>query len=789
MNIGSNWSIVTFDEKPWGSSFRGLLSWGNNNTIKYDGRALDPNASCAIAVSPDEAFVFVVGLNHTLKVWNLASQRLVGSTDLLGAEVRSEDDSSATLNPADSAFIRIFVAERASDNARYYVVTYSPHDGGQFKFWAIRGGVMTNLVIEDLFPGKKLKPADPDPSGSVFWNVVDFYVKPTKDAHNMSLWVLWKNNNLHQLYSLHFDLDNLDEVWDENWTAVVSDVRSEKEPSASIDWDVQDPTERWLEFLLYPGRYSTEALVTALAIYRNANDSTAASSAKVDSSSLEQEMTAAVSQSVILREANDGSGDEMDHFKYRKDIDARWRQLWQIAEDVSKRQTEVLSLSYDTFNDTPWLSFADGCAIVRELNSVGLVYNNEATVFTSPSAALDIVSDHRSLNTELGRSPGDLAAILKLSSSIYRQFSPELLRASRNALATEICGETSVSASDRIARFYDTSRYAELIPDELVESIGADIEKAIALDSRTAETFITVAQVLPHRITSAVGELVSTEFGRSVVVRGASEEIALIREILHSLILLTVFVETELKQEDSLFDGKYVFTSLVEFMKGFEILHWLGTHTRTVSASRKTDGLASTSTPAKPTAEQSALPQRQVTILEDLFASKTKPRPAVDVPQTYTLSQQIHDVLAPIAKIGASDMQAVFIECNLLSHGDVDLASEFLCYLPNTAWSTYVKGRLYLARGDFDVAFVYFQKASYLLSYGKVAGDLNELSSSLVDLVSANLFYSGLTKYYQHVLGLFEASRAFAHVADVAHLALQALQSDKDTPHESPEFV
>jgi nuclear pore complex protein Nup160 len=50
------------------------------------------------------------------------------------------------------------------------------------------------------------------------------------------------------------------------------------------------------------------------------------------------------------------------------------------------------------------------------------------------------------------------------------------------------------------------------------------------------------------------------------------------------------------------------------------------------------------------------------------------------------------------------------------------------------------------------------------------------MSSNLLDLISVNYFYNGLPKYFQHIITVFEHARAFAHVADFAHLALQSLE-------------
>lgn len=56
------------------------------------------------------------------------------------------------------------------------------------------------------------------------------------------------------------------------------------------------------------------------------------------------------------------------------------------------------------------------------------------------------------------------------------------------------------------------------------------------------------------------------------------------------------------------------------------------------------------------------------------------------------------------------------------------------------------------------------------------------MSAGLLSRMDADSFYNGIPRYFQHVLALFETVRAFAHAADFAHLALQALQPGQKEP-------
>ena len=49
---------------------------------------------------------------------------------------------------------------------------------------------------------------------------------------------------------------------------------------------------------------------------------------------------------------------------------------------------------------------------------------------------------------------------------------------------------------------------------------------------------------------------------------------------------------------------------------------------------------------------------------------------------------------------------------NLLKSGDHDLAHEFLRFMPDMAWSHYLRARVCLMRSEFAEAFIYFKQAA-----------------------------------------------------------------------------
>ncbi|KAL5341857.1 nucleoporin Nup120/160-domain-containing protein [Aspergillus crustosus] len=777
---GSNWSPLTLDERTWGASLRGLVRWNAQPTIKYNGRNLDANVPNAVATTSDQTYVFAVCLNHTLKIWNLATNKLVATKDLLGREIQQPEALSYALNPSESSFIRVFNVERALDGAyRYYVVTYSPFEDGCFKFWAVKGGLTTPLVIEDLFPGAALRPLDPDSSGNMFWSIADFQVKPAEEGKRMELWVLWRNSGLYQLYTLHFNFESLVTDWDSNWTSATSDTRRQEPPPQTPFSDVVDPTERWLQFLLHPNRFPPEVLETALAIYQEAVKPLSSSNTLKKSGSLPERLCSTVAATVSLRKFDD---DEMDFTRYRSDTDSKWRQFWQIVDDLNKRRFEPVSLAYDTYYETPWLLLSDSCAIVRECSSTELLLHNPGSVFHNEGPKIADRWRHRHLESEVGDLFEEASHLMTVASNFRKRFSADLDAACQAAIEAEIFTEPSSSVQDRMEVFRDRCDFAEYITNQAYDELISEMNQQLNISMLSSEIFYKLLQTIPLGFPGKDSDLLPTNFGVKVTVNGVQETILFTRQILIDLLVLVVFVDSEVEQENgSTFDSVDLFVELVTLLREYEMMLWLSSNTRKSSEKPiKAQGDSPVSSFSVTAPPSSGKNDRIATILEDLFAADIKPRQAIGLPQSYTLTLGIQDVLSWVTRPGevAYPNALVYIQCNLIAKGNVDLAWDFLRFQASTSWSTYVKGRLYVAMSELDTAALYFRKAAYLLSCGKPLGNLHEMSSTLLDILSVDSFHNGLPKYFQHVLSIFEHAHAFSHVSDFASLALQALASE-----------
>jgi nuclear pore complex protein Nup160 len=756
------------------------------------------NVANAIATTSDETYVFAICLNHTLKIWNLATNKLAATKDLLGRSIQDPDLVSYTLNPAESSFMRVFNAERAMDGGhRFYVVTYSPFEDGKFKFWAVKGGLTSELVIEELFADDVFRPVDPDATGNMFWSIADFQVKSREEGKGMEMWVLWRNHGLYQLYTLHFDLQTLVTDWATKWVSTTFETHRQESPPSLIVDDVVDPTEKWLQYLLQPNRYLPEVLETALAVYQEAIKplSSASSGGLKKSLPLAERLCSTIASAVSLRKFAD---DEMDYSRFTSDTDSKWRQFWQVAEDLNKRRFEPVSLAYDSYTDMPWILLSDSCAVVRECSVTELFLHNSNAELSEGMPQMMDRWRHRNVTRELGSDFQTASALLKIASDFRKKFTPQLDGACRAALQAEIFSEPSSSMLDRMETFRERCDFTNQISNKAFDNLDAALSEYMNTDCLNMDAFLAIIHTASLHFSGEDSDLLSTCFGARVLVSGAQETISISRQIFFDLLILATFLDGELEQSSkSDFDAPCLFSSLVDLLREYEMMSWLSSNVRTCPDGTTKSHESSTSKYLKDSNSKNKN-HRTASILEDLFVTDIKPQQAIDSPQSYTLTLDIRDVVAWITRAGEVSYQnaVAHIQCDLIAKNNIDLAWDFLRFQASTSWSTYVKGRLHVAMSEYDAAAIYFRKAAYLLctysiccfslvelankppACGKPMGNLSDMSAELLDLLDGNCFHNGLAKYYQHILSIFEKARSYSHVADFASLALQALDSE-----------
>ncbi|KAL8717789.1 MAG: hypothetical protein Q9225_005004 [Loekoesia sp. 1 TL-2023] len=765
----STWETVTCSEGKWTSSLRGLIRWQGSNSVRYNGMILDPNTAIAAEFSPSRKHLVTVCVNHTLKIWNLEKGSVVFSMDLLGQEREPQDVASVLLDAGNSEILRVFEAEGVIEGDEYYAVTYSPHEGGQFKIWAIRDADQGSLGVRFLYPDDILRPPDPEPGleSKAIWKLADFKIGQGTSSTSTEFWVLMRSNRRYKTYNLKFELVDLPAAWRSDWTLTVpGNLDQQMLPQISPS-DVRDVTQLWLEHLLCAGRYSHAALETALSVYCSTRKVKEVTNPE---GNLDDRLSSAIAARVNSQQVKDAKEHGTHSEQYREAIQEEWRLLHQEVQDLEKSSWQALTLAFDDHANMPWLLFTGGCAAIRECSQLESIAHNPPAVLQMSANLLEAPSIEDGPR-RVSRLPYELAVLIRAAAGFREAFSSSFQQTCLAWLSNELWQEPLFSVPKRIEGYYDRCGFAEEISDSAITGLRDALTPIGDFDGLTTDRFLAIIEEMPRLMTTESSDLIFSKFGLKVLVRGAREMIDLHARILFDLLVLIVFIEIEVDKDitpKASLDTSVVFMALVDQLKRYRVMQWLArsTWTRTEGdTNRMSDGI-----------QHNAMRNPSLTVLETLFAADVRPQSLERLSQSVTLSDTIQDLLVWITGGNDSsitlDQVLVNIQCSLLKDNDLELASSFLAFQPSTSWSTYVKGRFYLADGEPTEAALCFQKAAYKMA-GKPSNDYHQASAGFLSPTEAAHFGQGLPFYYKHIHQLFHSNSCPSYASQFAQLALQ----------------
>ncbi|KAJ9647731.1 hypothetical protein H2199_001505 [Coniosporium tulheliwenetii] len=777
---GSVWSEIYFSHGGW-SSLRGIVSWKSHNTIRWNNADIEPTAAVSIALSPDEAHIWTVSLDHTLRARSVKTSKIGVQMDLLGDNNREPQKASQYfIGAAQPQVMQIVQAKEDYSTNPYHVVTYSPKQH-QFKFWAVADADSPSHGITDVKPEMSFVPPVDEMMNTTVWNLEEFHVKAEPSWASTQLWIRARSGPNSRVYTIKFNLlglqSNLEHVW-KNELPRGSSVQDPSLHNPSI-------TERWLDFLFVPGRFTTPILETALLVYRRgfalkrspAKSLTAKSSNKQP---LKERLCTVIASNVALERTHAG---EIDYDRYEIDIGSQWQVFYGLVRDLHKRRSESLRLVYDSAEDLPWLLLTDYICPIRELSEVEVMRANA-----------EILPDHIEGNGPLYRALEDDGSIdvakLLSAARIFRQsLTPSFHRPLQLAVAAEILQEPSTSVTDRIKSFHDRCDLDSQVTDEDFDKLSEAIDELGGFPELTTSGFLAALERLDEKPRGHHERNEVTKFGVRALLRGAQDTVTIGTEILLDLLVLVVFCAFEFKPEEMSprFDAADIYVELIPKLKEHAVLTWLTTKSRHESSGRRRrrtsiGSLSQSQGPSDP-ADQT------MTLMESLFVGDWSGMLFPEGSQSMRLTYWVRAWTFGSQLGRQYDFITANIMGDLLKRDNTGLASEFLRFLPGTPWATYLRGRLHLSLEEYAMAAVYFKRAAVGLALGHFDVRRND-SSGLLSLDEQDYFSEGIPKYYQHILSLFEKVKVHSYVAEFAEMALQALSLGReDTPDQKTELL
>lgn len=645
---------------------------------------MDINAAASAATTDlgqqDGTFLLTVCLDHRLRIWNLQNGQILATNDLLDAERNPQEIGKWTIDPSQNNLIRIV----GETEGKRLCVTYSPIGAGEFKFWSLQADKSSGIEIDALFKAAHLVPSPP--TSSDVWTLVDFTVAQD-GANGTQLWVLWKNNMTYRVQHLSFMPDEVEDAWRTGWSGVYCDNAT---PTAQTSGpcDPTDATEKWLQLILFPGRFTKSTIETALTIYEQGLGTATDMSSRASKGLAESICSTLASMSSLERSPNGG----MDYESFRGTSEMQWRRFYRLLVELDKQRGEALALAFEPDSDLSWVVCADGLSSIRECSQLERICHN-------PTARHDGLEN--------------VSSLVSTGLNFVDVFSDSMLQICNSVLRSELLEDSPKTDEERIQYFSDKAAFWRQTSDEdcvqVTDALGANFKMiTMELYQKTVELMNAPEEAQRE------SQYPLTDFGRKLAVKAVQEMVELQWNVCFSQLILLVHMEFEFDlPEDALhtrLDIGTVYRYLIKSLQRLELVRWLAKTQLSVPLS-KADRSSLTPGSSPVVAKRLVDDFQVITALEGTVGH------LLGIAEIDAVPSGITDIASNLCAQN-SDVQLPpqFTQCALLVQNRPDLAAELGPFCDQDPFSTYVQGRVHLALKDFTTAATYFKKAAYGLS-------------------------------------------------------------------------
>ncbi|KAF2200042.1 hypothetical protein GQ43DRAFT_397349 [Delitschia confertaspora ATCC 74209] len=780
----SVWLEKWYKQSSW--SLRSLVTWKGQNSVRFNNVDLDGSAAAAMTKSPDGEHIWTVTLDHKLRAWNIKTGKPGAQVDLLGEDDRANEKVAPYfIGPSQSALMAIVNIRGFDDGSRYHIVTYSPKQH-QFKFWGVGDADDIETGIIDFHSDIAFIPPVDDLMNTTVWNLEEFFISrgPTR-WEGMEIWIRARSGPSNSIYSLKFSLNDrntrLERDWKHGWVSVDSGpltVESlKRNPSNPGERDLDglemhNPgiTQEWLDFLFYPGRFTTASLETALWVYRKGLDRKRSTRHASPKASLKERICAAIAAFSTPTQNQD-----LDYDDYEESVASQWQVFYGLVKDLHKRRGECLSLAFDPELGMPWLVLSDYLSVIRRCNELETILSNSP--YFSPSSTLPIC-----LQEAMHISADEIRLMVRLvhAAALFRKtFSKTFHHEFEQELNRELFSPKSLSVLDRMDALEQSCDLCGQVSDDdlsvLIEEFGVPIKDL------TSEVFDRIVKNFePESPGGGNEEKQTTHYGLKALMRTTQETLEIDRNVLLDLLVVVLFVHFEY-QADKLsenLDAAELFVDITNLLKDKAMLDWLASNgwAHPASTGPASEQMMATLNYTVKATRRLPIPQ---TVMEGIFGYRCFEFPKQRGQKTELVTSWSRLWQALVFKDRNYAEAAQFVFGVLICQKEYDLAFEFFKFLEDRNWTEYLKARLYLSIGDYTLASTAFRRPAFKLAMGMFHLEDND-TVAIISEDQKDMFSAGLPKYYQHVLGLFEKAKAYSFVAEFAKLALNSMNSKNE---------
>lgn len=682
------WKETIYNAQSWTQGLRSLIPFQGKSPIWHGKINMDPSAATSIQVTDlgidGASFLFTVCLDHRMRIWNLHTGQILFTGDILNADRNPHEVGKWTIDPSHSNLLQL-VGDKAGQRL---CATYSPIGAGEFKFWAVKAHDAETVYVEDSFPDTSLVPSSP--SLSDVWTLADFVLSFLPDGRSQ-LWALWKNNMTYRVQELELDQDHMGQCWENEWVSVSIDNATEPAQTSSAS-DSVDVTEKWLDLILAPGRFTKSTLDTALSIYERGLGAEKDGNAR-GQKGLAESICSIIASTASLDRKSSGI---MDYEQFRASSEIQWRRFHRLLLELDKQRGEAVSLVLDPATGLTWIVCADSLSAIRECSGLERLYHN----LSKPEDELE-----------------QAATLISTGLGFLDAFPDQMLQVCAAALRPEIFEETSRTDYERLQYMWDTTGFWRAISEEDCREVTDNLGQKFGLVS--AELYSQVFQLLSLKLDSRTRSVRHplTDFGRRVVVKAVQETIELQWRICMSQLMMLVHMEFDWEQEEDMLSKRLdvgsIFRQCLDSLRRLELLRWLANTEVAVPLHNKRERSASFSG-SSPLASRKKDDETQVvTVLEGIVGHLLGFADARHEPLAESITDLVGGLCASDSDI---EVSPTLIQCALIRQDRADLADELTPYCSQTPFAIYVQGRVALTLKDFDTAALKLRKAAVGMS-------------------------------------------------------------------------
>ena len=721
---GTHWreSIYTGSSalQSMSKSLRSKLPWQTSgNTIDFGVEKLEGTVAVDIAISPDGDHIFALCLDGILRVWAVHTGKIVGEADVSGVKGQSQLASKRLISPTQKHILRVVNALGLAGDL-YYIVTFAP-DSRRFRFWGVIDDRIAADTFREVHQDAALIPPIDELMDTSIWNLEEFHVVPRKSWKETCLWIRVVSGTVSRVFTLVFNLfgdsEDVAESWKSQWKVVSDGYQTSYQLGLHAPRSLHDDdgimhnislNDVWLDFLLFPGRFTASTLETALSVFIRGKRLSVGSHGTI-----KYRLTQAIEADVTSNAQSDST---MDPGRFQAALSESWQHLFGLVKDLQRRRCELLSLVLDPEEQLPWLVCSDSVSPIRICSALEVCDLNKSR-FNLQQNTLPIVTAEKE--------PSKTETLLNLAHTVHSSVSTSLRQKFEQALNEDLFVESSDLPLARLEALAYACEMRDNISDDEFTRLNDVMDELDAQALFSAGTFDDVSNLMNEEVKHghSINNEAMTAFGARALVRVASETVELNTRVLLDLAFLLVFAVVEVGPDEpsTASETAKQFPGIVEALRANYAFRFLLTNVREDGRSKRSRGMLSGDSPTASRLSTSERNDRSYTstLLEAMFSGGFWK--SLVEPLTMQLDEAItywgRRWLSSLVDGGQFPVFATHVLADLVKHTELDYALKFLPFvaLEPTPWGLYVQGRLYLAVEKLEDAAKCFKKSSYAI--------------------------------------------------------------------------